>query len=39
MIEAEMAHRGYAIVEQVIADLKNGPLPHLPSERFSANSA
>jgi len=39
MIEAESAHRGHAIVEQVIADLKNGPLAHLPSGRFWANSA
>ncbi len=31
MLEAEKAHRGHAIVEQVIADLKNGPLAHLPS--------
>jgi len=39
MLEAEKAHRGHAIVEQVIADLKNGPLAHLPSARFWANSA
>ncbi len=31
MLEAEKAHRAHAIVEQVIADLKNGPLAHLPS--------
>ena len=31
MLEAEAAHRGHAIIEQVIADLKNGPLAHLPS--------
>ena len=30
MLEAEKAHRAHAIVEQVIADLKNGPLAHLP---------
>jgi len=29
MVEAESAHRGHATVEQVIADLKNGPLAHL----------
>ncbi len=29
----------HAIVEQVIADLKNGPLAHLPSGHFWANSA
>jgi hypothetical protein len=39
MLEAERAHRAHAIVEQVIADLKNGPLAHLPSGRFWANSA
>ena len=27
------------IVEHVIADLKNGPLAHLPSGRFAANAA
>jgi hypothetical protein len=39
MLEAETIHRGHAIVEQVIADLKGGPLAHLPSGRFAANSA
>ena len=39
MIAAESAHRAHAIVEQVIADLKNGPLAHLPSGHFWANSA
>ncbi len=39
MLEAEQSHRGHAIVEQVIADLKNGPLAHLPSGSFWANSA
>jgi hypothetical protein len=39
MLQAESAHRGHAIVEQVIADLKNGPLKHLPSGKFWANSA
>jgi len=39
MLEAEKAHRAHAIVEQVIADLKNGPLAHLPSGHFGANSA
>ena len=33
------AHRPHAIVEQVIADLKHGPLAHLPSGSFAANSA
>ncbi|WP_394217162.1 IS1380 family transposase [Brachybacterium vulturis] len=39
MLEAETSHRDHAIVEQIIADLKNGPLAHLPSGRFTANSA
>ncbi len=39
MLEAEKAHRAHAIVEQVIAELKNGPLAHLPSGHFWANSA
>ena len=39
MLEAEAQHRGHAIIEQVIADLKNGPLAHLPSGRFDANAA
>ena len=38
MLEAEKAHRAHAIVEQVIADLKGGPLAHLPSGKFWANS-
>ena len=39
MLQAEKAHRAHAIVEQVIADLKNGPLAHLPSGHFCASSA
>lgn len=39
MLAAEATHRGHAIVEQVIADLKNGPLAHLPSGKFTANAA
>src|SRR4051812_27382249 len=39
MLAAETGHRGHAIVEQVIADLKGGPLAHMPSGRFAANSA
>ncbi|CCG02042.1 transposase [Blastococcus saxobsidens DD2] len=38
-LEAEATHRRHAIVEQVIADVKNGPLAHLPSGSFAANSA
>ena len=39
MLDAERDHRRHAIIEQVIADLKNGPLAHLPSASFPANSA
>jgi hypothetical protein len=39
MLEAEATHRDHAIVEQVIADLKNSALAHLPSGHFGANSA
>jgi hypothetical protein len=39
MLDAEVAHRGHAIIEQVIAELKNGPLAHLPSATFTANAA
>ncbi|HEY3086592.1 MAG TPA: hypothetical protein VGJ59_00830 [Jatrophihabitantaceae bacterium] len=39
MLDAEADHRRHAVIEQVIADLKNGPLAHLPSGRFNANGA
>src|SRR6185369_17633835 len=39
MLAAEATHRDHATVEQVIAELKNGPLAHLPSGRFAANAA
>jgi len=39
MLDAEATHRDHAIVEQVIAELKNGPLAHLPSGTFTANAA
>ena len=39
MLAAEATHRDHAIVEQVIADLKNSALAHLPSGRFAANAA
>jgi hypothetical protein len=39
MLQAEAAHRGHAIIEQVHADLRAGALAHLPSGRFTANSA
>jgi len=39
LIQAEKHHRGHAIIEQVHADLRSGPLAHLPSGSFAANSA
>jgi hypothetical protein len=39
LAQAEADHRRHAIIEQVIADLKNGPLAHLPSGKFNANGA
>ncbi|MEV1291954.1 IS1380 family transposase [Pseudonocardia sp. NPDC049635] len=39
MLAAEATHRDHAIVEQVIADLKDSALAHLPSGRFTANAA
>ena len=39
MLAAEASHRDHAIIEQVIAELKNGPLAHLPSGVFAANAA
>ena len=38
-VEADQRHRDHAIVEQVIAELKDGPLAHLPSGRYAANAA
>ena len=38
-LEAETTHRAHAIIEQINADLKNGPLAHLPSGDFSANGS
>jgi hypothetical protein len=37
LVEAE--HRDHAVVEQVIADLKDQALAHFPSGEFNANSA
>jgi hypothetical protein len=39
MLQAETSHRGHAIVEHIMANLKNGPLAHLPSGKFAANAA
>ena len=39
LVQAEAQHRGHAVVEQVLADLKAGSLAHLPAGRFAANGA
>jgi len=38
-IAADETHRDHAIIEQVIAELKDGPLAHAPSGKFTANAA
>ena len=38
-LAVEADHRAHARVELVIRDLKDGPLAHLPSGRFTANAA
>jgi len=38
-IEADERHRDHAIVEQVIAELKDNALAHLPSGSYAANAA
>jgi hypothetical protein len=38
-LQAEEHHRDHAQVEQVFADLADGPLAHLPSGSFPANAA
>jgi hypothetical protein len=37
--QADITHRRHAIIETVFADLIDGPLAHMPSGRFAANSA
>ena len=39
LIQAEGQHRDHAIVEQVFADVTDGPLAHMPSGSFAANAA
>jgi hypothetical protein len=39
LVQAESQHRGHAIIEQLFADLIDGPLAHLPSAAFNANAA
>ena len=38
-VQADLTHRRHAIIETVFSDLIDGPLAHLPSNRFAANSA
>jgi hypothetical protein len=38
-VDADITHRRHAVIETVFADLIDGPLAHMPSGRFSANSA
>ncbi|MGO4650022.1 IS1380 family transposase [Nocardia sp. 2YAB30] len=37
--DADITHRRHAVIETVFADLIDGPLAHIPSGRFGANSA
>ena len=39
LAQAESHHRGHAVIEQVNADLIDGPFTHLPSAQFNANAA
>jgi hypothetical protein len=39
LVQAEEQHRGHAVIEQLLADLTDGPLAHLPSGKFTANAA
>ncbi|MEV2226321.1 IS1380 family transposase [Nocardia vinacea] len=37
--DADITHRKHAVIETVFADLIDGPLAHMPSGKFGANSA
>jgi len=37
-VNADLPHRQHAIIEQVFADLIDGPPAHLPSRKFAANA-
>lgn len=39
VVAADLTHRRHAVIETVFADLIDGPLAHMPSGRFGANSA
>jgi len=38
-VAADKAHRQHAVIEQINAELKDGPLAHMPSSVFAANGA
>jgi hypothetical protein len=38
-VDADRTHRAHAVIEQVFAELIDGPLAHLPSGHFAANAA
>ncbi|MFN7151278.1 MAG: IS1380 family transposase [Microthrixaceae bacterium] len=38
-VDADQRHRDHALVEQVIAELKDNALAHLPSGKYAANAA
>jgi hypothetical protein len=38
-LQAEADHRAHAVIEQLLAELIDGPLAHLPSGNFAANAA
>src|SRR5699024_2016741 len=38
-VAADKVHRQHAVIEQVFADLKAGPLAHMPSKVFQTNAA
>ncbi|MFE3961273.1 IS1380 family transposase [Nocardia sp. NPDC059091] len=39
LADADITHRQHAVIETVFADLIDGPLAHMPSGKFGANSA
>lgn len=39
VVEADQRHHDHAIIEQVIAELKDNALAHLPSGKYAANAA
>lgn len=39
LLTVEAEHRAHAVIETVIADLKDSALAHMPSGRFAANAA